>query len=142
MFFSRPSSYHFCFGIKHCRANFVLQGSHQIPLKRSHAPTKISKIFKDAFKPKRKIGPASLKRCVSDFCSLSWEFPNLVVLNLVVCNFYADALFCALWRSFAPFCALCAHLRSFAFALFCAHLRSFARLCVFLQTTAFGKCRS
>ena len=36
----------------------------------------------------------------------SWEFPNLAVLNLAVCNFYAEALFCALLRSFAPFCAL------------------------------------
>ena len=45
-----------------------------------------------------------------------WEFPNLVVLNLVVCNFFAEALFCAL---FAPLRALlqtcvCALLRSFA----------------------------
>ena len=59
------------------------------------------------------------------------EFPNLVVSNLVVCNFYAEALFCA-------------HLRSFA--LICAHLRSFARICVFVRptafrTTAFGNCR-
>ena len=35
-----------------------------------------------------------------------WEFPNLVVLNLVICNFYAEALFCALLRPFALFCAL------------------------------------
>ena len=40
----------------------------------------------------------------NDQKQLRWEFPNLVVLNLVVCNFYAEALF-------APFCA---HLRSFA----------------------------
>ena len=49
----------------------------------------------------------------------SWQFPNLVVLNLVVCSFYAEALSCTLRRPFAPFCAL-------AFALFCVHLRSFA----------------
>ena len=47
----------------------------------------------------------------------------------------------ALLRPFAPSCALCALVRSFA--LFCAHLRSFARFCVFLRltvfrTTAFG----
>ena len=29
-----------------------------------------------------------------------WDFPNLVLSNLVVCDFYAEALF-------APFCALC-----------------------------------
>ena len=51
-----------------------------------------------------------------------WEFPNLVVL--IVCKFHAEALFCALLRSFAPLCALlrtcvCARLRSFA--LFCVH---------------------
>ena len=69
-----------------------------------------------------------------------WEFPDLVVLNLVVCIFFAEALFfalfccalfapfgalfCALWRPFVLFRALlrtCALLRSFA--LFCAHLR-------------------
>ena len=36
----------------------------------------------------------------------NWEFPNLVVLNqfnLVVCNFYAEALFYALLRAFADF---------------------------------------
>ena len=48
-----------------------------------------------------------------------WEFPNLVVSNLVVCTFYAEALFCALLRSFASFCTL---LRSFADL----RLRSFA----------------
>ena len=53
--------------------------------------------------------------------TLNWEFPKLVVLNLTVCNFYAEALFCA--RSFALFCGL-------AFALICALLRSFARFCV------------
>ena len=63
-----------------------------------------------------------------------WEFQNLVVSNLVVCNFYAEAPFCALLRSFAPFCALlralvrtcvCALLRPFALLNldFCAHLR-------------------
>ena len=54
------------------------------------------------------------------------EFPNLVVSNLVVSNFYAEALFCALLRSVAPFCAL---LRSFADS----HLLSFALISVFLR---------
>ena len=45
---------------------------------------------------------------------------------LVVCNLYADVLFCALLRPFALFCALlrtyvCSLLRTLA--LFCAHLR-------------------
>ena len=62
------------------------------------------------------------------------EFPNLVVSNLVVCNFML-AILC----SFALFCGL-------VFALFCAHVRSFARICLFLRptafrTTAFGNCR-
>ena len=53
--------------------------------------------------------------------------PNLVVANLVVCNFY----FCfPLLRPFALFCAL-------AIALFCAHWRSFALICVCLRPTAF-----
>ena len=58
-------------------------------------------------------------RCASDN---SWEFPNLVVSNLVVCNFYAEALFCALLRSFAD-------LRLRSFALICALLRTFACFC-------------
>ena len=37
------------------------------------------------------------------------EFPALVVSNLVVCNFYAEALFCTLWPPFALL-----RLRSFA----------------------------
>ena len=58
---------------------------------------------------------------------------------LVVCNSYAEALFCALLRPFVLFCGL-------VFALFCAHLRSFELVCVFLRpivfrTTAFGNCR-
>ena len=67
-----------------------------------------------------------------------WEFPNLVVSNLVVCNFLRSfALFCAL---FVPFCAplrtcVCALLR--AFALFCAHFCVFLRPTAF-RTTAFG----
>ena len=53
------------------------------------------------------------------------EFPNLVVSNLLVCKFYAEAL----ERSFVDLC-----------------LRSFALICVFLRptalrTTAFGNCR-
>ena len=68
-----------------------------------------------------------------------WEFPNLVVSNLVVCNFYVEALFLAHLHPFALFCGL-------AFALFCVHLRSFALICVLLRTTAFrttafGNCR-
>ena len=59
-----------------------------------------------------------------------WEFPNLVVSNLVVCNFCAEALFCALLRSFAD-------LRLRAFALFCVFLRTTA-----FRTTAFGNCRN
>ena len=50
--------------------------------------------------------------------------------QLVVGKFYAEALFCALLRSFVPFCALLRtfadlRLRSFVctFALFCTHLR-------------------
>ena len=66
------------------------------------------------------------------FLFSGWEFPNLVVLNLVVYSFDTFALFCALLRSFAPFCALlqtcvCALLRSFA--LICALCCSFACLC-------------
>ena len=52
----------------------------------------------------------------------AWQFPNLVVLNLVVCNIYTEALFCVLLR---PFTLL--HLRSLcSFVLFCAHLRASA----------------
>ena len=50
-----------------------------------------------------------------------WEFPNLVVSNLVACIVYA------LLRSFASF-------RRLAFALFCARLRSFE--CVHLRVSA------
>ena len=52
-----------------------------------------------------------------------WEFPNLVVSNLVVCNFCAEALVCAFLRPFALFCALlrtckvCPLLRSIALFL-------------------------
>ena len=50
------------------------------------------------------------------FLDSSWEFPRLVVSNLVVYyNFYAEALFCALLRT-----CVCALLR--AFAPFRAHL--------------------
>ena len=99
-----------------------------------------------------------------------WEFPNLVVLNLIVSKFFGAAsllrldqalstrpnfviftqkhsfaLFCAL--AFALFCALAfALFCGLAFALFCDHLRSFALICVFLhptalRTTALGNCR-
>ena len=44
------------------------------------------------------------------FEQASWEFPDLVVSNLVVCNCYADAISCALTFEFV--CALiCVHLR-------------------------------
>ena len=47
-----------------------------------------------------------------------WEFPHLVVSkHLVVCDFYAEARFCALLRPFVPFCALFADLRLCSFAL-------------------------
>ena len=57
------------------------------------------------------------------------EFPILVVLNLVVCYFCAEALFCTLLRP----CV-------------CAFLRSFGCISVFLRPTAFrttasGNCR-
>ena len=46
----------------------------------------------------------------NQFATPFFEFakvsPNLVVLNLVARNFYAEALFCALLRPFALFCAL------------------------------------
>ena len=51
-----------------------------------------------------------------------WQFPNLVVSNLVVCTLYAETLFCALLRSFAD-------LRLRSFALICALLRAFACFC-------------
>ena len=38
--------------------------------------------------------------------SFAWEFPNLVVANLAVCTFYAEALFFHLLRPFVLFCAL------------------------------------
>ena len=51
---------------------------------------------------------------------INWQFPALVVSNkLVVCIFYAEALFCALLR-------LCVLLRSFADL----RLRAFAHFCV------------
>ena len=50
---------------------------------------------------------------------------TLVVVNLVVCNFYACVLFCALLRPFALF----ADLRLCSFADICALLRSFACFC-------------
>ena len=52
-----------------------------------------------------------------------WEFPNLCVSNLVVCDFYVEALFCALLRSFA-------NLRLRSFALFSFFLHAFACFCV------------
>ena len=69
----------------------------------------------------------------------TWEFPNLVVSNLVVCKFFVEALLCAPLRSLAPFCALlrtcvCALLRSYVDL----RLRSFVLICVFLHPTALG----
>ena len=56
-------------------------------------------------------------------CSAIWEFPYLVVLNLVVCNFYAEALFCAHLHPFAD-------LRLSSFADICALLRTSACFCI------------
>ena len=53
---------------------------------------------------------------------------TLVVSNLVVCNFHAEALHCAPLRSFAPFCALLC-----SFADLC--LRSLARICALSPQT-------
>ena len=53
--------------------------------------------------------------------------------NLVVRNFYAEALFYALWRSFALFFS---DLRLRSFVLICMFLRPTA-----FRTTAFGNCR-
>ena len=55
-------------------------------------------------------GNASSRRKSAEISELPgvgfWEFPNLVVSNLVVCIFYAEALFCALLHPLALFCAL------------------------------------
>ena len=53
----------------------------------------------------------------------SWEFPNLVVSNLAVCNFHAEALFCTLLRPFALFCGLASHAPLRSFACFCVRPR-------------------
>ena len=53
--------------------------------------------------------------------------------NLVVCRFYAEAIFCAHARPFALFCRLCARLRSFA--CFCVRT-SLERLCVNISEKA------
>ena len=66
--------------------------------------------------------------------SIGWQFPNLVVLNLVVCNVYAYL------RSFALICAdllSFADLRLRSFARNCALLHTFLRPTAF-RTTAFG----
>ena len=112
---------------------FARKIRHQNPLRNSPA------IFLQFASPKEKNHPKSalhnlgIKRLTCsneiEFSSTienfkrDWifqEFPNLVVSNLVVCNSYADALFCALLRAFALFCGL-------AFALFCAHLWGVAK---------------
>ena len=48
---------------------------------------------------------------------------------MVVCNFYAEALFCTLLRPFVPFCAL------LQTCVLCVFLRPTA-----FRTTAFGNC--
>ena len=66
----------------------------------------------------------------------SSEFPNLVVSNLVVYNFYAEVLFCtSLAPSFANLAVICTHLRSL-------NLRSFACFCVRprLERPRLGNC--
>ena len=50
------------------------------------------------------------------YFSSRWEVANLVVSNLIVCNFHAQVLFWALLSCFAFFCA---HLRLRSFALIC-----------------------
>ena len=50
--------------------------------------------------------------------------PNPGSSILVVCNFYAEALFCALLRAFALFCGLAFAFFLRSLALFCARLRS------------------
>ena len=61
------------------------------------------------------------------------SFPNLVVSNLVVCSFYAEALlrrpFALFWQ-IAPFCALLCSCVYTLSALICALLRAFACFCV------------
>ena len=57
----------------------------------------------------------------------NWESPSLVVSSLVLCNFYAEALFGAYLRPFKFF--------SFS-SYFC--LCYFALICVFLRQTALG----
>ena len=59
------------------------------------------------------------------------QVPKLVVSNLVVCIFYAEALFCPLSRPFAKIPNSCAFLRLRSFN--CALLHSFPLFCVFLR---------
>ena len=61
--------------------------------------------------------------CMSHPTLLFWEFLNLVVSNLLVCNLYTEALFCA----FALFGALWSF-QTFLFAIFTLR-RSFALFC-------------
>ena len=48
-----------------------------------------------------------------------WEFPNVVVSNqtLVGCNFYAEALFCALFYGLCSLALVCVSLRPPAFRM-------------------------
>ena len=61
-----------------------------------------------------------------------WQFPNLVVSNLVVCNSCSETLFCAHVCSFVRTC-ICALLQTCMCALLrictCALLRTFACFC-------------
>ena len=66
--------------------------------------------------------------------NLSWEFPNLVVSNVVVCNFtrkHFVAFLCNLLNYFALFGGL-------VLAFFCVHL-FFSFIGVFLRPTAFRR---
>ena len=59
------------------------------------------------------------RHCQLPLCSSSQEFPNLVVSNVVLHNFYAEALFCTLSLPFVLFWAC---LRCFALIMTVAHL--------------------
>ena len=64
------------------------------------------------------IRGCSWNRIIQVLSCRFWEFPNLVVSNLVVCNFHVEAPFCTLLRVCVSFCA---HL--YRFASFCVRLR-------------------
>ena len=65
------------------------------------------------------------RSCAPSLPAITWEFPNLVVSNLAVCNFYAEALFCALLQTrvcalLRPFALSCTLLQTCVCALLCA----------------------